>query len=313
MVSSGSTNSVWPLELAPWMTPSSLRRWPAITGTTKRSLRMVTNSSCSTPSSRCAFRKRSSDSWMAFFCRSMSRRRRASATLAWSETLPSGRILPSRSFSSARKSPMVCARRPRRGKRSAAAVSSDLASAARSSSAKISKISRGSRLAPFDAQLVHGRLDIRQAGKVDADRGAARGRLRARGQPQILDGLAGFGQVFFQPRAVAVRLHLFQLAASQRARDEAAQTAAAEIRIRELRRWSSSRAAHFQHIFSAVSKSLFNHAQGAFGDLQRPQIAPPDPFHAAYVVARAKLAAGNRGTYNRSARNDIREFPACRA
>ena len=38
------------------------RRCPAITGTTKRSLRMVTNSSCSTPSSRCARRKRSSDS-----------------------------------------------------------------------------------------------------------------------------------------------------------------------------------------------------------------------------------------------------------
>ncbi len=32
MVSSGSTNRVWPLELAPWMTPSSLRRCPAITG-----------------------------------------------------------------------------------------------------------------------------------------------------------------------------------------------------------------------------------------------------------------------------------------
>ena len=35
-----------------------------MTGTTKRSLRMVTNSSCSTSSSRCRRRKRSSDSWI---------------------------------------------------------------------------------------------------------------------------------------------------------------------------------------------------------------------------------------------------------
>ena len=32
MVSSGSTNSVWPLALAPWITPSILRRCPAIDG-----------------------------------------------------------------------------------------------------------------------------------------------------------------------------------------------------------------------------------------------------------------------------------------
>ena len=61
----------------------------------------------------------------------------------------------------------------------------------------------------FDAQLVHGRLDVRQAAEIDADRGAARGRLRARGRAQILDGLAGFGQVFVQPRAVGVRLAPF--------------------------------------------------------------------------------------------------------
>ena len=74
MVSSGSTNSVCPLELAPWITPSILRRCPAITGTTKRSLRMVTNSSCRMPSSWCTRRKRSSESWMDFFCLSISRR-----------------------------------------------------------------------------------------------------------------------------------------------------------------------------------------------------------------------------------------------
>src|ERR1017187_10344177 len=53
--------------------------------------------------------------------RSMSRRRRARATLAWSATEPSGWILPSRSLRSARKSPRNWARAPRRGKGSAPA------------------------------------------------------------------------------------------------------------------------------------------------------------------------------------------------
>ena len=85
-----------------------------------------------------------------------------SATLAWSATLPSGRILPSRSFSSARKSPMVCARRPSRGKRSAAAVSTHLASAARSSRAKTSKDLLRLQAGAFDAQLVDEGFDVRQ-------------------------------------------------------------------------------------------------------------------------------------------------------
>jgi len=49
------------LELTPWMTPSTLRRWPAMTG--PRSGRCGCDELfCSTPSSRCARRKRSSDS-----------------------------------------------------------------------------------------------------------------------------------------------------------------------------------------------------------------------------------------------------------
>ena len=161
---------------------------------------------------------------MAFFCRSMSRRRRASATLAWSATVPSGRILPSRSFSSARKSPMVCARRPRRGKRSAAAVSSDLASAARSSSAKRSKISLGSRLAPSMRSLWTAGFEIGQAAeksmRMAAPRAAGCGRA-ARRRYSMASPASARSSV--QPRAVGVRLDFFQLAAAQRAGDIAAQ------------------------------------------------------------------------------------------
>ena len=47
MVSSGSTKTVWPLELAPWTTPCTRRFCSTLTGMTKRSPRMVTSSSCS--------------------------------------------------------------------------------------------------------------------------------------------------------------------------------------------------------------------------------------------------------------------------
>ena len=60
--------------------------------------------------------------------------------------------------SSVRNSPMACARRPRRGKRSATAVSSDFASAARSSRANTSKISLRLETGAFDPQLLNSRL-----------------------------------------------------------------------------------------------------------------------------------------------------------
>jgi hypothetical protein len=50
------------IQIDRWITPFILRRCPEITGTTNRSFRMVTISSCRIPSSRCARRKRSSDS-----------------------------------------------------------------------------------------------------------------------------------------------------------------------------------------------------------------------------------------------------------
>ena len=118
---------------------------------------------------------------------------------------------------------MVCARRPRRGKRSAAAVSSDLASAARSSSEEEIEDFLGLEAGAFDAQLVDGRFDVGQAAEIDADGGAARGGLRARGRAQVFDGLAGFRQVFGQARAIGVRRDFFQLAAAERAGDVAAQ------------------------------------------------------------------------------------------
>ena len=47
----------------------------------------------------------------------------------------------------------------------------------------------------FDAELVDGLGEIGEAAEVDADGGAARGGLRARGGAQIFDGLAGIGQI----------------------------------------------------------------------------------------------------------------------
>ena len=181
MVSSGSTNSVWPLELAPWITPSSLRRWPAITGTTKRSLRMVTNSSCSTPSSRCARRKRSSDSWMAFFCRSMSRRRRRQrhAGVVGDACRRAGSCRPGLAAARGNRR-WSAARRPSRGKRSAAAVSTRLGVGGAVQQREQVEDFLGLQAGAFDAQLVHRRLHVGQAAEIDADGGAARGRLRAR-------------------------------------------------------------------------------------------------------------------------------------
>ena len=51
IVSSGSTNTVCPLELAPWTTPCTLRFCSALTGITNRSPRIVINSSWADPPS----------------------------------------------------------------------------------------------------------------------------------------------------------------------------------------------------------------------------------------------------------------------
>ena len=93
---------------------------------------------------------------------------------------------------------MVWARRPSRGKRSAAAVSSDLASAARSSSENTAKISLGSRLAPSMRSLwtmssVSGRP--LKSTRMAAPRAAGCGRAAS---AQVFDGFGGLGQIFFQ-------------------------------------------------------------------------------------------------------------------
>ena len=75
----------------------------------------------------------------------------------------------------------------------------------------------------FDAQLVHGRLDVRKPAEIDADGGASRGGLGPGGGAQVLDRLPGFREVFFEARPIRVRPHLLQFAPAERAGDIARQ------------------------------------------------------------------------------------------
>src|SRR3954447_7871359 len=265
-------------------------------GTTKRSLRMVTNSSWSMPSSLCARRKRSSESWMAFFWRSMSRRRRARATLALSATVPSGRILPSSSSSSARNSPMVAARTPRRRKRSAAAVRTDLASAARSRRAKRSKISLGSRLAPSMRSLW-------TAGSIS---GSPLKSTRMAAPPRAACGRAA-------TRRYSMASPVSARSAMRRSRSWWGSTLSSSRRPSglERKRPTSSRRASNSRVsaevftgllllspfagdpllpFRALLERAFDYGQRAFGDLERGEVAAADPVDRAYVVTGEKLA-----------------------
>ena len=186
MVSSGSTNSVWPLELAPWMTPSISRCCPAITGTTKRSLRMVTNSSCSTPSSWWARRKRSSESWIDFFCFSMSRRNAAERDAGVVGHRAVGQDL-ARQVLQQRRGIRRCAARAARGAGSVRRRREDgLACRRRGRAARSDRRSLGIEAGAFDAQLVGGGSQIGDAGEIEANGRAARGRLRLGRGAQIL-------------------------------------------------------------------------------------------------------------------------------
>src|ERR1019366_4369448 len=198
--------------------------------------------------------------------------------------VPSGRILPSRSFSRVRKSPMVCARRPRRGKRSAAAVSSDLASAARSSRRKRSKISLGSRLAPSMRSLW-------TAGSTSG-RPEKSMRIAAPGRPL---GPAGCGRV--AARRYSTASPASARSSARRAPSACGATFSSSRRPSGLKMYrpnnwrrasnSSTAALVFKRlsIFSAFAEGLFNHRQGALGDLELGQIAEAHPFHRAYIVA----------------------------
>ena len=278
MVSSGSTKRCgrwsWRHE-SPHPSCASARRH----GTTKRSLRMVTNSSCRMPSSRCAFRKRSSDSWMvssAARCRGAGGR--APRWRGRRRCHRAESCLPDL-FSSARKSPIACARRPSSGKRSAAAVSTLLASAARSSSAKTSEISPRLQAGAFDAQFVYGGVHVGQAAK-STRMAAPRVAGAAPTQPQIVSRFAGLRKVHAaQSCSVGMRLHF---ASSRRPRGSRhiGPALRAAIRIPELQRWFSC------YCLSSRRKAFSITPQRALGDLQGRQIAAPHPFHARHVVAR---------------------------
>src|SRR5579871_2092396 len=268
-----------------------------MTGTTKRSLRIVTNSSCSTPSSRCARRKRSSDSWIAFFCRSISRRSRPKATLAWSETVPSGSILPSRSLSSARKSPIFCALRPRRVKRSEAAVSTDLASAARSSSNKTSKISFGSRLAPSIRNLCTAASrsgSPLKSTRIAAPRAAGCGRAASLRYSTASPVSARSSR----KRAMSPCGWTFSNSRRPRGLDTKRPTnwrngsySRTSALVFTWGRSPASQAAPL--VFSPLAKAFFNYPQSAFGNPHRLQVAPPHPLRATHVIARSQPPAAH--------------------
>ncbi len=73
----------------------------------------------------------------------------------------------------------------------------------------------GVKAGAFNPKLVYRGLGVGQAVEIDADGPAAR--RGPGGRAQVFHGLAGFGQVFGEARAVRVRLHLFQFAPAQRA------------------------------------------------------------------------------------------------
>ena len=75
----------------------------------------------------------------------------------------------------------------------------------------------------FDAQLVDDGFGVGQTVKIYPDGRAARSGLRAGRQPQVFDCFGGFGEIFFEARAVGVRLELFQLAFAGGAGEIAAQ------------------------------------------------------------------------------------------
>ena len=165
----------------------------------------------------------------------------------------------------------------------------------------------------FDAQLVHGGLGIREAAEIDADGGAARGRLRARRRaagsrwplPPRQDLRPGA-----RGRCAAATFSSSALA--QRAGDVASQQLPQRLRIRGCLRWFF-RSIRALFVFSALPKGFFNHGQGALGDLQFGEVARGGPIRrAAHVVAGTSLPPVTRQS-NRSGRSDIRARPSHRA
>ena len=87
------------------------------------------------------------------------------------------------------------AARPGSGKRSAAAVRTRLGVGGAVEQREEVEDLLGLEAGAFDVELVDGGLDVGQAAEIDADGGAARGRLRARREAAGIDGFAGLGEV----------------------------------------------------------------------------------------------------------------------
>jgi hypothetical protein len=126
---------------------------------------------------------------MAFFWRSFSRRMRARATLAPSATLPSSRILP---FGRCQEERFGVGRAVQQG-------------------VEIRNFA-GFQRGAFDVKLVDRLGHVRQAAKLQTDRGAL-----------VLNRFAGFGQAGFEECAIRVRLQHRQFGRAQRAGHVAAE------------------------------------------------------------------------------------------
>ena len=221
MVSSGSTNSVWPLELVPWMTPSSLRRCPAMIGDHEALV---------------------ADGDELFLEHALL----AVGAQKALERFLDGLLLPLDVAAQAieRDAGIV----------GDGAVGQDLAVEGLQQGAEVADgpgaraeqrealggrgqdrlgvggaVEQGEEVVDFfrvearafDVELVDGGLGVGKPAEIDADRGAASGGLRARRDAEVLDRLAGFGEVVDEAVAIVMRLEFVQLAPAHRARDVA--------------------------------------------------------------------------------------------
>ena len=116
----------------------------------------------------------------------------------------------------------------------------------------------------FDVQFVDGGLGVGQAAEVDADGGAARGRLRTGGEAQVLDGFAGLGEVVRRGGRGRRAAAPFPVRGGRAGSTRSGRQAGGAVRIREL-----------QRRFSSETLSYFRRSkEGAGGRTSRPAIMP---------------------------------------
>ena len=209
---------------------------------------------------------------MDFFCRSMSRRRRASATLAWSETLPSGRILPSSSLKQRAEiadglRALAQAREALGDARSAATWRRPRDPAAR----RRRRFPCGSRLAPsmrslWTAGSVSGRPP--KSMRMAAPRAAVCGREAERRYSMASPASARSAS---NGSRSWMRLEFLQLAPAQSRGHVAAHQIAHAFEFEHFGAGSHANP-------SAFAEALLDHAERAFGDLQLGKIARGAPI-----------------------------------